>query len=139
MTFDRRDAPAPTCARTGVAEDGGVAETDAMRVRFLRLTTVTVAAAAGAAVAAVLWLAGSVVVIDETGGVRSAAVVNDIGAEQPLHRVWPRVFVTLPRLEGTIEIRCVDGARKRSGYVTAHVHTRLRVVGGACERLVDGG
>ncbi len=76
--------------------------------------------------------------IDETGGVESAVVTTSDGREQPLYQVWSGVFYTLPRLEGAIEVRCDNGTRSRSGYVTRHMHTRIRVTGGTgCARLLD--
>lgn len=102
--------------------------------------TLTIAAAALVAVMAggYLWLAGSAVVIDETGGVERAFVTTSDGREQPLYQVWSGVFYTLPRLEGTIEVRCANGSRARSGYVTRHMHTRIRVTGSTpCTRLID--
>ena len=85
-----------------------------------------------------LWLAGSAVVIDETGGVTSAVVTDTSGTEQPLYRLWNGYFYVIPNLEGTIEVRCQNGVRKRWGYVTDHMHTRIRVIGRApCEQLVD--
>jgi hypothetical protein len=98
--------------------------------------------AAGVAIALLgwgyLWLAGSAVVVDETGGVESAYVVAGPGLEQPLHQIWTGYFYAIPRLEGLIEVRCRDGTRKSWGYVTSHVHTKLRVVGETpCARLVE--
>ena len=84
-----------------------------------------------------LWLAGSAVVIDETGGVLSAVVTND-EAEQPLRRLWSGYFYAIPELEGTIEIRCRNGVQKQWGYVTGNMHTKIRVVGQTpCARVVD--
>jgi hypothetical protein len=85
-----------------------------------------------------LWLAGSAVVVDETGGVESAYIVAGPGWEQPLHQLWNGYFYAIPRLEGSIEVRCRDGTRKIRGYVTSHAHTKLRVVGETpCARLVE--
>lgn len=85
----------------------------------------------------VLSLAGSAIVIDETGGVMSAAIVSG-GEEQSLYRLWPGYFYAIPRLEGVIEIRCTEGARKRRGYVTGHMHTRLRVIGNSpCAQVIE--
>ena len=105
----------------------------------MRLTLALAAAAMlGILVGGYLWLAGSAVVIDETGGVESTFVTTSDGREQPLYRVWSGVFYTIPRLEGTIEVRCANGSRARSGYVTRHWHTRIRVTGSTpCARLLD--
>lgn len=105
----------------------------------MRLTLALAAAAMlGILVGGYLWLAGSAVVIDETGGVESTFVTTSDGREQPLYRVWSGVFYTIPRLEGTIEVRCANGSRARSGYVTRHWHTRIRVTGRTpCARLLD--
>jgi len=82
-------------------------------------------------------MAGSAVVVDETEGVESAYVVTGGGEEQQLHRLWSGYFYAIPRLEGTIEVRCRDGSRKKWGYVTDFVHTKIRVVGQTpCERLI---
>jgi hypothetical protein len=84
------------------------------------------------------WLAGSAVVVDETGGVTSAVVTDDSGTEQPLHRLWNGYFYAIPKMEGTIEVRCRNGARKQAGYVTGHVHTKIRVVGHKpCEQFIE--
>lgn len=87
----------------------------------------------------VWWLAGSAVVVDETDGVESAFITTSNGREQPLHQLWSGYFYAIPRLEGTIEVRCRDGTRKSWGYVTGHMNTKIRVVGATpCARLVDG-
>jgi hypothetical protein len=85
-----------------------------------------------------LWLAGSVVVIDERGGVESAFVTTSDGRTQALHRVWNGVFYTIPRLEGGILIQCSNGERAVTNYVTRHIHSRVRVTGRTpCARLQD--
>ena len=90
-----------------------------------------------ALVSGYLWLAGSAVVVDETNGVETAFIVTTDGREQPLYRLWRGYFYTVPRLEGTIEVRCHSGETKRWGYVTGHLHTKIRVVGDTpCARLV---
>lgn len=84
-----------------------------------------------------LALAGSAVVKDETGGVVSAVVTND-QSEQPIRRLWSGYFYAIPHLEGTIEIRCRNGMRKRAGYVTRHLHTTVKVAGNTpCEGVVE--
>jgi hypothetical protein len=78
---------------------------------------------------AYLWMAGSAVVVDETGGVESAFVVTDDGREQELSRLWSGYFYAIPQLEGTIRVRCHDGTTKEAGYVTGYIDTKIRVVG----------
>ena len=83
-----------------------------------------------------LQFAGSAVVVDETSGVLSAIVTDD-SWEQPLIRLWSGYFYAVPQMEGTIEVRCRDGSRKRWGYVTGHVHTKIRAIGERpCARVV---
>lgn len=89
--------------------------------------------------AAFLWLAGSAVVIDETGDVVEAVITDSNGREQSLYRLWNGRFYAIPRMEGTIEVRCRNGRRKQWGYVTGHFHTTVRVVGPVpCERVLNG-
>jgi hypothetical protein len=84
-----------------------------------------------------LHFAGSAVVADETGGVMSAAITSASG-EQPLVRLWSGYFYAIPNQEGLIEIRCIDGSRKRWGYVTRYLSTKIRVVGDRpCARIVE--
>jgi len=97
-----------------------------------------IGAATLAVTVAFFWLAGSAVVIDQTRGVETAVVTNSGGAEQRLHRLWNDRFYGIPQIEGIIEVRCTNGARKQMGYVTGGMHTAVRVVGKSpCERLVD--
>jgi hypothetical protein len=85
-----------------------------------------------------LSLAGSAVVVDETGGVESAFIITGDGREQPLHRLSSGYFYAIPRLEGSIEVRCRGGLRKDWGYVHGHMDTKIRVVGDTpCARLVE--
>ena len=87
---------------------------------------------------AFLWIAGSAVVVDETGGVESAAVVTSDGREQQLSRLWNGYFYAIPQLEGAIRVRCHDGSTMESGYVTGHMHTKIRIVGDTpCARLEE--
>ena len=91
-------------------------------------------------VAAYFWIAGSAVVIDDTRGVQSAVVTNNGGSEQKLYRLWSGYFYAIPSVEGVIEVRCTNGARMQMGYVTGHMHTKVRVVGKVpCERIVEDG
>lgn len=86
-----------------------------------------------------LWIAGSAVVVDETGGVESAVVTNGGGRYQPLYELWSGYFYTIPAMEGVIEVRCKGGVRKQFGYVTGSIHTKIRVTGGKpCEKVADG-
>ena len=83
-------------------------------------------------------IAGSAVVIDETDGVKSAFIVTGDGREQQLYELRSGYFYAIPRLEGTIEVRCRNGQRKQFGYVTGYQNARIRVVGDTpCARLVD--
>lgn len=87
---------------------------------------------------AYIWVAGSAVVVDETDGVESAFITTNDGREQPLYRLWTGYFYAIPQLEGAIEVRCRDGTRKRWGYVTGYMDTKIRIVGDApCARLVE--
>ena len=82
-------------------------------------------------------MAGSAVVVDETGGVVSAVVTNESN-EQPLVRLWSGYFYAIPDMEGSIEIRCSNGLRTRRGYVTGHINTKVRVFGDRpCAQIVE--
>ena len=97
-----------------------------------------ISAATLALTVAFFWIAGSAVVVDQTGGVQTAVVINSGGTEQKLRRLWSGYFYAIPRVEGTIEVRCTNGGRKQMGYVTGLTHTTVRVVGNRpCERIVD--
>lgn len=88
-----------------------------------------IAAACGA-----IWLLGAVKVHDPDHQVASAQVVTGDGRTQPLYRFPGRLFYTVPRLEGTIEVRCRTGKQQRAGYVTTHFSTEVEVVRGSdCE------
>ena len=85
-----------------------------------------------------IWIAGSAVVVDETGGVESAVIITGGPGEQRLRQLWPGYFYAIPEVEGSIEVRCRDGQRKNLGYVTRHMHTKIRVVGDTpCARVVE--
>lgn len=91
-----------------------------------------------AVTAAFFWISGAAIVIDETGGVETAFVTNSGGAEQRLRRIWNGYFFAIPRVEGTIEVRCTNGVRKQWGYVTGGLHTAVRIVGKRpCALLVE--
>ena len=90
--------------------------------------------------AGILYVAlfGSVVVHDDSGAVASAVLTNG-REEQPLLRLPGGLFVAVPGLEGTIELRCRNGARARWGYATPHMHMSIRATGPVpCARIVDG-
>lgn len=94
----------------------------------------------GAIAVAVLWLAGSAVVLDRTGKVDSAFVTTSDGRQQSLARLPGRLFYAIPKLEGAIELHCRDGSREQWGYVTAHIHTWVKVVPGpGCGTLISVG
>ncbi|MEO5773923.1 MAG: hypothetical protein ABIQ32_07385 [Sphingomicrobium sp.] len=91
-----------------------------------------------AGVTGYLWLAGSAVVIDDTGEVASAVIKSSGTPNKRLHRLWRGYFYATPDNDGAIEVRCRDGSRKEWGYVTFGVHTRVRVIGPTpCARVVD--
>ena len=91
-----------------------------------------------AAAAMFVNIAGLVVVRDTTGQVVSA-VVTDGYQVQPLHHVRRGLFVTIPRMEGVVEIRCRDGSINQHGQVHAYMHTRVKVVGELpCRHMLDG-
>ncbi|TCK31496.1 hypothetical protein EV667_1606 [Ancylobacter aquaticus] len=87
---------------------------------------------------AFLWISGWVIVIDETDGVETAVITNSTGAEQKLFRLWRGLFYTIPKMEGTIEVRCYNGARLRQGYATGYLPSELKVVGESpCEKMIS--
>jgi hypothetical protein len=85
-----------------------------MRVRRIALLSV---AAIVVASALSLLFKGSVVLLDPHLEVASAQVIDGWGQRQNLISVGI-AYVGVPRLEGTVEIRCIDGEVSRSGYVT---------------------
>jgi len=88
--------------------------------------------------AAYISLAGAAIVEDETNGVETAFIVDSVGGRQPLQRVWTGYFYAIPKLEGTIQVRCRGGVRKEWGYITGYSNLKLRVVGDRpCARLVE--
>jgi hypothetical protein len=81
---------------------------------------------------------GSAVVHDETGEVVAAVITND-RQEQALLRLPGGHFFTVPAMEGVIEVRCRNGAKRQHGYVTGYMHTSVRVTGAVpCARVEDG-
>ena len=82
-------------------------------------------------------LFGSAIVHDETGEVVSAVVTDD-HREQALWRLPGGLFFAVPQVEGTIEVRCRNGATARWGYVAGYTHTSIRVTGPVpCARVVE--
>ena len=55
--------------------------------------------------------------------------MNSAGAEQRLQELWSGHFYAAPQVEGAVELRCRNGVRKRSGYVTRRMHTAIKVSG----------
>ncbi len=81
---------------------------------------------------------GVVKVNDYSGQVIAARVSNVWGAYQPLHEIFDGTWVTIPRLEGSIEVRCRDGSERNMGYVTQHMSTSVEVPkGGNCADVRD--
>lgn len=88
--------------------------------------------------AAYFSLAGAAIVEDETNGVEAAFITNSVGARQPLQKVWNGYFYAIPKLEGTIELRCRGGVSKEWGYITSYSNLKIRVAGNRpCERLIE--
>ncbi len=87
---------------------------------------------------AMLWFLGSVVVVDGTGDILSAAITDSSLAKQPLHRLPGGIFFAIPRVEGAISLRCHDDSLEQRGYVTPHLHSWLHVrPGTGCSRVVQ--
>lgn len=105
-----------------------------MTLRFsnvAKLLGIAFAAFIVAALFAGLWFMGAVVVHDPEQQVILAQVTASDGRTQPLHRLPGRLFYTVPRLEGTIEVRCRKGKVARTGYVTPHFLTTATLVRGS--------
>lgn len=77
------------------------------------VAAVAVVITAGAYIA----LQGSVVLRDPRNEIASAYVIDGWGQRQKLASVG-FAYVVMPKLEGTVEIRCANGNVVRSGYVT---------------------
>ena len=74
-----------------------------------------------------VWFYGSVTVHDEIGSV-TAAVITNGELEYPLHRLPGGTFFrVMPRFDGEIEVRCLNGSTARGAYVSHHMHTSVRV------------
>jgi hypothetical protein len=83
-------------------------------------------------------LGGSAAVIDETGGVQAAVLIDGFGTEQPMQRLRDGYFYAVPQIEGVIQVRCAEGVRKDFGFVTGGLNTTIKVVGRSpCERLIN--
>lgn len=109
-----------------------------MRTILSRPLPYLIALAALAIIGVWLVAAGSITVVDETGGVQAAYVVNSGPAQQHLHGPLRGYFFAVPHMEGTVEVRCAKGVRKQAEYVTGGVHTIVQVAGRTpCERLIE--
>lgn len=89
---------------------------------------------------ATFWIMGSAVVIDRSGQITSAMVTTggDKPRVQPMYALPFGAFYTVPRLEGTITVRCRDGSQAQWGYVTGRMHTWLRLEAGqACGMIKE--
>lgn len=95
-------------------QNGGRQGGGKMRVRRIALLSV---AAIVVASALSLMFKGSVVLLDPHRAVASAQVIDGWGQRQNLTSVGI-AYVGVPRIEGTLEIRCIDGKVSRGGYVT---------------------
>jgi hypothetical protein len=93
-----------------------------MRVRRLALLV------GGTVAIAALWLmvTGSVVLFDPHQEVLSAELVDGWGKRQRLTTLR-FAHVGVPRLEGTVDIRCSTGKVTKSGYVTPGAPTWQRM------------
>lgn len=108
------------------------------RLSVRGLAILIAAVAISGVMAAYLWLAGSAIVVDETGGVEDALVVTSGGSEQQLSELWSGYYYAIPRLEGTVRVRCRGGVIRDAGYVTGHMHTKIRVLGNkSCDRVEE--
>lgn len=85
-----------------------------MRVRRIALLSIATTSVASALA---LVFTGSVVLLDPHREVASAHVIDGWGQRQELAPLGI-AYVGVPKLEGTVEIRCVNGKVVRSGYVT---------------------
>lgn len=72
-------------------------------------------------------LAGSVLVLDPERQIESARIVTSDGRSQPLYMLPGNRFYSVPKLEGTVEVRCRNGSTHLAGYVTPHLDTRLEM------------
>lgn len=76
------------------------------------------------AIAAVVYLRGTVIISGKTDTVERAVISNG-EATQPLTRLLGGVFFAFPEIEGAIEATCLSGEKFRAGYVTPHRNTRV--------------
>lgn len=108
-----------------------------MRPRLAALLLVILLFGGGFLLLVALALTATVMVRDPTGEAVRAAMLCDHD-EQVLYDLPGGVFAGFAGsldCDGTVEIRCRDGSRDQSGYVTSGMSTRLRV-GPGC-RLAD--
>jgi hypothetical protein len=94
-----------------------------MRIRRTA-SVLGVTALAGTALA--LAIAGSVILLDLHGEVASATLVDGWGHRQQLASIGIG-HVGVPKVEGELEITCVNGEVIRSGYVTPGAPMWLRM------------
>jgi FlaG/FlaF family flagellin (archaellin) len=88
---------------------------------------------------AYVWLAGSVIVVDETQGVQTVVLTTNGGPDQNLYKIWSGFFFAIPQHDGAIEVRCRNGILKTWDYFSANMHTTLKVVGATpCAQLISG-
>lgn len=85
-----------------------------------------------AAIALALTFTGSVILFDPHREVASATLVDGWGKRQHLMSVGVG-FVGVPKVEGAVEITCVNGKTFRSGYVTPGTSMWERM-GRKCDR-----
>lgn len=57
------------------------------------------------------------VVLDRTSGIFTVSVIS-ARQRQSLTSLGGGIFVTIPKIEGAIEVRCRNGSTKVFGYVT---------------------
>lgn len=68
-------------------------------------------------IALVAWVFFPILVVyDRTGRISSVSVIS-ARQRQPLISVGGSTFVTIPKVEGAIEVRCYNGSAKVFGYV----------------------
>lgn len=90
-----------------------------MRVRRIALLSAAIIVV-GSALS--LAFRGSVILVDVQREVKAAEIVDGWGQRQELTSLGI-AYAGVPRLEGTVEIRCRNGKVIRRGYVTPGVPT----------------
>jgi hypothetical protein len=83
----------------------------------IRRAALVLGATALAGTALALAVAESVILLDTNGEVASVTLVDGWGHRQQLVSLGVG-YVGVPKVEGTVEITCVNGKVIRSGYVT---------------------